>query len=255
MHTVVTKPVRPSEVVLGRMLGFTIVGTGLLLVMALVSYGFVVLGLTHTHAVEDLRSVGQAAGGQPRVRVGKTGQERGHRHQVLIDASGQGRTDVARSHWHEVSIAGSGEDVAYESGAPEGMLLAKVPIYGKLRFRDPEGIDKREGINVGDEWTYRGYIQGGSPAALIWRFEDIGEKMFPEGLPIEMTIGVFRTHKGLIERGVLGSVSVRNPRNGLMVELEVFESKEFATKRLTIPRKITKFVASPMVVPRREETR
>ncbi len=30
LHTVVTKPVRPSEIVLGRILGFTIVGTALL---------------------------------------------------------------------------------------------------------------------------------------------------------------------------------------------------------------------------------
>ncbi|OHB83238.1 MAG: hypothetical protein A2V98_01875 [Planctomycetes bacterium RBG_16_64_12] len=256
LHTVVTKPVRPSEVVLGRMLGFTIIGTGLLLIMALVSYGFVVQGLGHTHTLtaEDLRSVGQAEGSQPRFQIGKTSQDRRHRHQVMIEASGQGRTDVDQGHWHESSVTGSGTDVRYKVGPPKDMLVARVPVYGSLRFRDPEGIDRPEGINVGDEWSYRGFIQGGSPAALIWSFQDVDERTFPEGLPVEMTIGVFRTHKGVIERGILGSVSLRNPRTGLTVELEVFESKEFATKELTIPRKITKFVASPQVVPRKEET-
>ena len=39
LHTVVTKPVRPSEIVLGRILGFTIVGTVLLALMGVISYG------------------------------------------------------------------------------------------------------------------------------------------------------------------------------------------------------------------------
>ena len=51
LHTVVTKPVHPSEIVLGRMLGFIAMGTLLLVLMGLVSYGFVVRGLAHTHDV------------------------------------------------------------------------------------------------------------------------------------------------------------------------------------------------------------
>ena len=49
LHTVVTKPVRASEVVLGRIVGFTAVATLLLLVMGAISYVFVVRGLAHTH--------------------------------------------------------------------------------------------------------------------------------------------------------------------------------------------------------------
>jgi len=52
LHTVVTKPVRPSEIVLGRVIGFTIVGTALLGAMCLLSYGFVVRGLSHSHAID-----------------------------------------------------------------------------------------------------------------------------------------------------------------------------------------------------------
>ncbi len=255
LHTVVTKPVRPSEIVLGRMLGFTIIGTGLLAVMALVSYGFVRQGLAHRHTLsaEDVRPIGLVDGAKPKFWEGRTSNERGHRHGVLVDSTGNAITDVVRGHWHEVTVTGSGPSARYELGGPQGMLLARVPVRGKIRFRDPDGMDAKEGINVGDEWTYRGYVKGASPAAIIWTFDGVNEKDFPNGLPIEMTIGVFRTHKGKIERGVYGSVGIRNPVNGLMVEVEVFESKEFATNKLVIPRKIARF-ASAQVVPQKTET-
>src|SRR4051812_31258218 len=49
--TVVTKPVRGAEIVLGRMLGFSIVGTVLLAIMCGCSYLFVVRALNHTHQI------------------------------------------------------------------------------------------------------------------------------------------------------------------------------------------------------------
>ncbi|NQT13744.1 MAG: hypothetical protein HQ582_13405 [Planctomycetes bacterium] len=255
LHTVVTKPVRPSEIVLGRMLGFTIIGTGLLLIMAVVSYFFVVQGLSHSHSVaaEDLRSAGQAAGGASGAPAGKTSNTHGHRHEVFFDASGKAYAEVAQGHWHDVTTTGSGAGASHQLSSPRGMLVARVPRYGKIRFRDRDGLDTDSGINVGDEWAYRGYIQGASPAAMIWSFDGVREKAFDEGFPVEMTLGVFRTHKGNIERGVLGSIAVRNPKTGLSVEVEIFESKEFATRKLVIPRKITKF-ASKQVIPRQVVT-
>ena len=108
---------------------------------------------------------------------------------------------------------------------------------GKLRFRDTKGFDRAKGINVGDEWAYRSYITGNSPAAAIWTFENLREDVFEgDSLPAELTLGVYRTHKGVIERTVLGSISVRNPETGLMVETEIFESKEFVTQKLSIPK-------------------
>ena len=70
------------------------------------------------------------------------------------------------------------------------------------------GSDAEKGINVGDEWTYRSYIEGGTPGR--GRLDLRGHHRratFPDGLPVEMTIGVFRTYKGDIEKGVLGSLS------------------------------------------------
>ena len=49
IYTVVTKPVRSTEIVLGRTLGFVGLGTLLLLAMGLISLVFVWRGLSHTH--------------------------------------------------------------------------------------------------------------------------------------------------------------------------------------------------------------
>jgi len=252
IQTVVTKPVRASEIVLGRIVGFTIVGTVLLVIMSAVSYVFVIRGLAHTHEVvmESLKPVGTAPPGQPRPRAGYTDSAQGHRHKVYIDSSGMGHVDSEFGHWHEIEARQGGE--GYVLGGPEGMLLARVPVYGKLRFRDNKGSDVDKGINVGDEWFYRSFIQGGSPAAAIWTFPNVREGKFPEELPVEMSIEVFRTYKGEIEKGVIGSLSVRNPRTGLIAEVDVFESKDFVPILINIPRKITKFSSADVIASKRE---
>jgi len=238
LHTVVTKPVRRSEIVLGRILGFAAVGTCLLAVMGVISYAFVVRGLTHTHELTtaDLQPVEGAAADRPHALEGRTSQVHRHRHKVTVNSSGVGRVETEQGHWHELSTQGSGDRVTYRLGPPQGMLLARVPIYGKLRFKNSTGQDLEKGISVGDEWTYRSYIEGATLASAIWTFSGIREKDFPEGLPVELTIEVFRTHKGEIEKGVPGSLSVRNPRSGRMVEVRLFPAKKFATDVQFIPR-------------------
>ena len=242
LHTIVTKPVRPSEIVLGRILGFMLVGTGLLVVMGVMSYVFVVRGLAHTHELlaDSLKPVAQirVAEGQRPPLAGFTQWSNGHRHAVHVDSEGVGSIDMERGHWHELEIEESGGRVSYYVGPEEGSLVARVPVYGKLDFRDREGINTDKGINVGYEWTYRSYIQGGTSAAAIWTFQGLRREMFPDYLPVEMNIEVFRSHKGSIEKGVLGSIAVRNPRTGLTIWITNFPSKEFAVKSLEIPVKL-----------------
>ena len=79
LHTVVTKPVRKIEIVLGRVLGFVFVGTVLLAGIGVISYGFTVRSLNHTHQLTaDMLHAGIAAR-QPRARccgarrAGRTG--------------------------------------------------------------------------------------------------------------------------------------------------------------------------------------
>lgn len=51
IFTLVTKPIRASEIVLGRVLGFVIVGTAMMAVMCLLGYLFVVRMVDHRHQV------------------------------------------------------------------------------------------------------------------------------------------------------------------------------------------------------------
>jgi hypothetical protein len=257
LHTIVTKPVRASEIVLGRIVGFTIVGTGLLGLMSVVSFVFVLRGLDHVHklSADSLVAASGPAGGKtgyteyyPSIDPDKDEvTKRHHRHRVTVDAKGEARVEIERGHWHAVRrVAGETGDT-YTLGGPEGLLIARVPVYGKLRFRNEVGADTERGINVGDEWMYRSFIAGGSQAAAVWTFQDITERKFGQGLPLEMNIEVFRTYKGDIEKGVFGSLALRNPRTGLTVEVDIFESKDFVISRLFIPREIKRFSSARMV--------
>ena len=48
-------------------------------------------------------------------------------------------------------------------------------------------------------------------AHAVWTFTGITEEKYPNGLPLELNLRVFRTYKADIERGVLGEMVIRNP--------------------------------------------
>ena len=245
IQTVTTKPVRTGEIVLGRMLGFSVVGTALLAVMGLVGWGFVVRSVQHGHelATDDLyeiRGTGDKKGGATADAEvvgleGRTSLDRGHRHRVELTPDGSGRTDFLQGHRHEITRTADGR---YVVGPPVGLLEARRPLRGKLRFLDREGRPSTKGISVGAEWAYRQFIEGGKLAAAIWTFDGVDSDRFTDGLPLEMTVRVFRTHKGDIEKGVAGSVRVRNPTTGLQSDPFYFTAKEFTVDSLPIPRTV-----------------
>jgi hypothetical protein len=273
LFTVVTKPVRRSEIVLGRMLGFTAVGTGLLAVMCPISYVFVVRGLEHTHELPEAdRETAEQLWNQPpgaAARKGpltlKTSDVHKHQHTIYLnplkrvlrdgraelELAQEGRlaTQPEQGHWHEFSYETYEEEQAdgtvakrlrCKIGPVLGRPVARVPLYGALRFKDRDGRDAKKGINVGDEWGYRSFIQGGTRAAAIWTFEDVREQDFPDGIRLEMTIEIFRSTKGDIERGVLGSLWVRrpaeDPKAEQWVEVRTFAAEEYVTDVKFIPR-------------------
>jgi len=243
IYTVVTKPIRASEIVLGRTLGFVLVGTSMLVLMGLISYAFVTWSLAHTHAI-DAASVAEEQGKDGKLirRTGETTLDQHHRHTFEVDADGKGRTSTAQGHWHAVERLADGK---YRVGPPQGQLIARAPIYGQLVIYDRDGKISK-GINVGNEWEYRGYIEGGTPgvqtkAHAVWTFTGITKEKYPGGLPLELNLRVFRTFKGDIERGVLGELVIRNPNPDAKVKRSgpiIFESKEFVADRRIIPREL-----------------
>ena len=256
IYTIVTKPVRPWEIVFGRITGFMVVCSVLLVLMCASSYLFVRRGLSHRH-LTDAASIEvfseQSADGRSEIR-GQTDRQGFHRHEFTI-LDGLGETDARMGHFHRVEIDPNNPE-AGAIGPPEGALQAKVPVYGDLRFLDRKGRPSK-GINIGKEWAYRGYLEGGTLSAAIFRFKDVNSKNYPNGLPIEMTVRVFRTYVGDIERGILGSIMLRNPNpafaggEGDVAKDEAIESEEipitatdFTPFRMTIPRRINSRMAS-----------
>jgi hypothetical protein len=247
LHTVVTKPVRQSEIVLGRILGFAVIGTVLLAPMGVISYAFTVRGLAHTHELTAAHLSDELVPGSKTPRKkGLTSKAHFHQHEVTIEPSGEAVVQSKQGHTHRLFIDNSGDEPVYTLGPPEGLLVARVPIYGKLRFKDRTGKDAERGVNVGDEWTYRSFIDGGTRAAAIWEFQGITPQRFPaaafpDGIPLELTIEVFRSHKGNIEKDVGGSLWLCNPETGLKVEAEIFGAKKFVADLHMVPREVEVF--------------
>ncbi len=168
IHTVVTKPVRRVEIVLGRMLGFTLITTLVVGVMGVAGY-------------------------------------------IWID-----------------------RQISREA---HGQLLCKVPIYGKLSFLDRQGQPASAGINVGDVWTFRSYIEGSTKATAIWDFERLSDaSLMPistkeqgatRGLRVQTGFESFRTHKGIMNSGLLCQLTLVNPATNLRVPLPTFEVAEY----------------------------
>ena len=239
MYTITTKPVRTLEIVLGRFLGFGFVGTVLIVLMCGVSYVFVVRGLAHDHQLDAALTVLESpiAGRGAIGEKGATTFDKHHRHEITLNTEGIGRTDTQMGHWHEVRK--DGDKVVI--GPPQGALEARVPLAGKLTFRDRAGRFTDKGINVGNEWTYRSYIEGDTLASAMWTFDNVRADDFPNGLPVEMTIRVFRSHKGDIEQGIGGTLQLLNPDPKARVQRSekiFFTAQEFSNYQKVIPREV-----------------
>jgi len=253
LHTITTKPVRPSEIVLGRILGFAVVGSILLAAMGVVSCVFVERGLAHSHSLvqDDLSPLPSPDGEATKAKKGRTNRQNNHTHNVYVNSKGIPRLETNKGHTHSITATEldekakgkTDEKFVYRIGRERGMLTARVPVYGELRFKDRNGKDSEKGINVGDEWTYRSYIQGGTMSAAIWTFEGVTPQKFPKGLPLEMTIEVFRTYKGDTSDpegipGIMGGLSLRNPQTGVRSKELSFTAKEYTTDSQFIPREL-----------------
>ena len=222
------------------------------MIMAALSYVFVVRGLNHTHEVALAGLEPEAGASLTNGKTGAAGRWKGstakvqqHRHEVRVDASGTVWVEYDHGHRHRLSLEGkwpppAGSRVVVETGPPEGLLVARVPVYGKLRFLDRNGKPTDKGVNIGEEWNYRSYIEGGTMATAVWTFDNVTEQRFrrndfPRGLPVEMTISVFRSYKGDIDNGIPGTLLVRNPRTGLEAEIQIFRAKKLTGDVHEIP--------------------
>lgn len=295
IFTVVTKPVRSTEIVLGRILGFGLLGTVLLGSMGVISFFFVWRGLAHEHQIvgdtqtlasfveigPDRRSAISARRvSENAIMEAETNVVSGHSHRLeliedirfpndpeprvksnIVDTNTlpDGRIVYRRvvclpvgGHSHKVTIDGTGDSARISLGPAVGYFRARVPITAyNLQFYDRLGKPAEKGYNIGKEWTYRGYIDGGnsrnrsSLSKAEFDFEGFTANRFRDAdiLPLEMTLGVFRTYKGDIEKRVTGGIQFESiPEtegdNILVSDVIDFETNEYSIQTLPISRKI-----------------
>lgn len=171
LHTVVTKPARRLEIVIGRVVGFSLIGTLVLSVMSVIGWIWIV------------RQIPDSA---------------------------------------------------------KNMLVCRVPVYGKLDFIDRTGNPSATGINVGDIWEFRSYIEGATKARAIWTFSGIGEHTLDsEGnLHLENRFLAFRSFKGDMTRSLLYDYQLRNPKTNLTYTLPAKPIDENRSVRDKVPRKL-----------------
>ena len=174
-------------------------------------------GLAHTHQLtaDDLHPVEGSVAGQPAVLEGRTSRVHQHRHKVIIEPNGQGHVEMEQGHWHELTVQQGGRQdhlsprSAGRHAAGPRARLRQAHLPRPHRQANREGRQRGRRMEV-PQLTSR----AGRLAACVWTFDGITEEAFPNGLPVEMSIEVFRTYKGDIEKGVPGSLSVRKPGSG-----------------------------------------
>ena len=127
-----------------------------------------------------------AAGAPTAVAPGGTSRRQNHRHQVTHRRRRQRpATDMVQGHWHEVDRRDRRRARrTYVVGPPEDMLTARVPVYGKLRFKDRE---RQADDNRASTSATNGSIAASSKAAR-WprpsgRSRTSRPERFPDGLP------------------------------------------------------------------------
>ncbi len=231
IYTIVTKPVRAVDIVLGRIVGFTLVGTMLLTIMGFSSYLFVNRSLSHTHTI-DATKVENVLGpdGEVIQMRAETSTVNDHRHIVETNADGYGEALSTYGHRHYVD----GEGDRLVVGDAVDFMRARVPKRGEIAFLDRQGVPADKGVSVGSEWTYRSFIAGGTKAAAIWTFDGISEETLAEEngvkyLPVELIVRVFRTYQGDVEKPIGGTIWLRNPDDkNIRSSLESFAAKDMS---------------------------
>lgn len=128
-------------------------------------------------------------------------------------------------------------------------LTARQPVWGNLSFLDRVGTPTNAGINVGDIWDFRSYIEGATKSRAIWRFENVSPEMLTtvttesgekkETLRLESRIEAFRSHKGNMDRTTRFQYIILNPDNDLAINAATLEvGEEFRGRTEGIPRKL-----------------
>ena len=122
---------------------------------------------------------------------------------------------------------------------PSGSFIAPARTANELRFTDRDGKSKARGINSGDLYEYRSYLEGASQSSAIFTLDQLNDQSIIDGyLPLELQLNVFRADNSEREHST-GQILLRNPATGLRSIPISFQAKSHAYHRLNIPEKLT----------------
>ncbi len=117
IYTVVTKPVRSTEIVIGRIVGFGLLGTALLALMGIISFFFVWRGLAHEHQiVGDTQTLASFEDIGPDGRSAISGKR------VSENAIMEAETNNVSGHSHRLELI---EDIRFPSD-PEPRVTSNI---------------------------------------------------------------------------------------------------------------------------------
>lgn len=160
IQTVLTKPVRRSDLVLGRILGFVIVFTGMLGLMSVLGFGYIFGQVADEFGWE-------AKSSPPFVSL-----------------------------WYKVdnsNYTARRPIYASQSENPaENIPGIDIPFYFLK-----DGLLWAQGTNVGHEWGYRSHIEGRKGDAAFWHYH-FDPRLFvnEESVRVQMRFDIFKTTKG-----------------------------------------------------------
>jgi hypothetical protein len=140
VYTVVSKPVRRVELIWGRLLGYMVLVSAIVLVLGGISLGYL-----------------------ERVVSGRIKATRNEAREALA----QGRIDQARTLDEQATQLAS-------------RWSARLPLYGVLSFLDSRAQARARGIDVGMEQVKRSHIEGASPSKAIWAFGRVPDPFDPQ---------------------------------------------------------------------------
>ena len=125
-----------------------------------------------------------------------------------------------------------------------------MPVYGTVQFYDRRGEPRDAGINIGNELieeggygaagiarviglsrgsrkVQHGYIEGGTLCAAEFTFDNVTPEFYPDGIPVDLSIRVYRSYKGDIESGIRGSITMEHPTKEIASNPIAFTVSEY----------------------------
>lgn len=122
---------------------------------------------------------------------------------------------------------------------PAGTFIPPVRHYVKLKFTDRDGQPTESGINVGNVFEDRKYLEGATKSSATFTLDNLDESDLVDGqLQLELRLDVFLTQNPDSEY-TTAEIELRNPDTGLRSEPISFAAKSSLENHLEIPRELT----------------